>query len=549
MEFNFKYKSRSSVSNTVASTGISFSPDTYREPTFFKGLLSKKLPFREAISALHNIVTSDFRYQPKDRTEYLEWLKSQEEIWLAEIMADHQEVKAQLDIKQKELNKLNNEANKIMKPYHEARNKYFKHLYIRDKAAWMVLDPVISVHPDSLFFECFSKDESSYGKLSCNYNVFKNVNEFECGTTNIDYSYDLYDEFQKIRTYKETDFEIDPSGFEVQTGEYDAYKEVKIDLPESWVRGFLQVSSAMTMKGYRFDIEPLDMRNILFFLARNREKEGPRSIRWILEPGKPISISIDPWNKKMSCAKSIYKGDSYAEVRMWGRRRLKLIERMLPVARNIRVTLLGTGMPSFFEADLVDMIFTLGLSGWTANDWSQSSNFDLMIPRYNTDGAVQQMIFLELKKVWFISASDLAKRLNINEQVVESVMTNFIQEGKAVYDLNEKVYRLRELTKDPLPMDKLRYRNEREALAAQIINDGKIKHLSFDVKNKSILHKGSIGGSIKTEIEISDDERLIGGSCDCHFYKQNKLMKGPCEHMIALRKISTVLIDIKQNIE
>ena len=80
-----------------------------------------------------------------------------------------------------------------------------------------------------------------------------------------------------------------------------------------------------------------------------------------------------------------------------------------------------------------------------------------MVPRYTTDGAVQQKVYLELKKVWFISAADLAERLGINEQVVESVMTNFIQEGKVVYDLTSKVYRLRELTKDPLPMDKLRY--------------------------------------------------------------------------------------------
>lgn len=549
MEFKYKYKGSSTVKHTSQATGIAFVPDTSREPTFFKGLLHKKIPFREAMSALHHIVVSDFRYQPKDRTEYLAWLKTQEEIWLAEIMADHGEVKAKLNAKTKELRHLNEQARTIMKPYYDARSKYFKHLYIRDRAAWMVLDPVISVHPDSLFFECFSKDESSYGKLSCNYNVFKKVNEFECGTTNIDYSYPLYDEFQKIRTYKETDFEIDPSGFEVQTGEYDAYKEIKIDLPESWVRGFLQVSSAMTMKAYQFDIHPVDMRNVLFFLFRNREKHGPRSIRWILEPGKPVTVSIDPWNEKMICGKSIYKGNSAAEIRMWGRRRLKLLERMLPISKKISVTLLGSGMPSFFEADLIDMTFTLGLSGWTSNDWSRSSNFDLMIPRYETDGAVQQKVFLELKKEWFISAKELSKRLGINEQVVESTMTNFIQEGKVIYDLKEKVYRLRELTKDPLPMDKLRYRNEREKIAAQYIHESKVKYTKYVTKENSIVHSGFVDGDMNVTIEISDDERLVGGSCRCNFYKQNKLMQGPCEHMMALRKISTVLIDEKLNIE
>src|SRR5690606_9850228 len=105
-------------------------------------------------------------------------------------------------------------------------------------------DPVITIHPDEAFFECFSQDESTYGRLGAGYEVFKNVKEFACGTTNIDYSAELYDEFQKIRRYKTTQFQVDPSGFELQPTGEDEFKEMKIDLPDSWVRGFLQVSSA-----------------------------------------------------------------------------------------------------------------------------------------------------------------------------------------------------------------------------------------------------------------------------------------------------------------
>ena len=38
-------------------------------------------------------------------------------------------------------------------------------------------------------------------------------------------------------------------------------------------------------------------------------------------------------------------------------------------------------IPYAYIADLGHMNFTLGLSGWTANDWSQAGNFDLMAPR------------------------------------------------------------------------------------------------------------------------------------------------------------------------
>ena len=30
---------------------------------------------------------------------------------------------------------------------------------------------------------------------------------------------------------------------------------------------------------------------------------------------------------------------------------------------------------------------------------------------------------------------------------------------------------------------------------------------------------------------------MVGGHCTCGFYIRNKLMRGPCEHMLALRRI------------
>ena len=177
-----------------------------------------------------------------------------------------------------------------MEPFYKARKKYFDYLYHKDRDAWIVLDPVITIHPDEMFFECFSQDESTYGRLGANYNVFKEVNDYKCGTTNIDYSADLYNEFQKIRDYKETDFKVDPSGFEIKTTQEELYKEVKIDLPESWVRGFLQVGSAMTLPSTSFDLHPMDIYNFCLWLRRFKEKKGPRYIKYVLNPGEPITI-------------------------------------------------------------------------------------------------------------------------------------------------------------------------------------------------------------------------------------------------------------------
>ena len=212
MEFNYAYSGDSSVSNGAGGTRMSFAPDTLRQPTFFSGELHKGVAFREAISALHDVVVSDLRWKPKDKTAYKQWAAQQEDRALIEAAAQRRQVAQQIAETEAELKTLRRRSEERMKPFLAARKKYFDYLYQRERDAWFVLDPVITVHPDEVFFECFSQDESSYGRLGVGFEVFKNVGEFACGTTNIDYSAALYDEFQKVRSYKTTRFEVDPSG-------------------------------------------------------------------------------------------------------------------------------------------------------------------------------------------------------------------------------------------------------------------------------------------------------------------------------------------------
>lgn len=538
MLFNYKFHGSTAVGSNASAVDMSFAPDTLRQPTYFSGALARSINFREAISALHDVVVSDLRFKPKDKTAYKEWAASQESLWMAEFGADYQaNIKNKLRVLREELSTLHQNRAKVMDPFYKAQRSYFDYLYKKDRDFWFVLDPVITVHPDEIFFECFSQDESTYGKLGCNYEVFKNINEFACGTTNIDYSADLYNEFQKIRNYKETMFTVDPSGFNVKTTNEDAYTEVKIDLPESWVRGFLQVSSAMTLPARTFELHPMDVHNICHILRRQKEKVGPRSIRFILRPGEPVKLIFEPWGHELICRRSIYTGNEPDEIRLWGRRRLLILERLIPVTQKFVVHLLGNGMPSFFIADLGYMNFTLGMSGWTANDWSRAGNFDLMAPRAEVDHFTKERIFNALRENWRESSASLSLRLGLDKKVIEGALSAYTQAGRAIYDLNQKVYRVRELTQEPLPMDKLRFDNPREAAANAFVTDKAVNvqatqtpnglKLSGVVKEKTQQYK--------PEVVIDNDERMTEAKCTCHFFVQNKMYKGPCEHILALR--------------
>jgi hypothetical protein len=539
MLFEYAYKGSTTVDSDASRTQMWFVPDAKREPTYFSGELRQKIEFREAISALHDVVVSDLRFKPKDKTAYKEWVAQREEIdwqWVASQRAD---VAARIKQLQNELNELVRRSRERLAPYYQARQAFARYAWQKQLGVRFILDPVITVHPDELFFECFSQDESSYGRLGVSYEVFEHIGELACGTTNIDYSAALYDEFQKIRTYKATRFEIDPSGFDLETTGAEAYKEVKIDLPDSWVRGFLQVSSAMSLPTVSFDLHPMDIYNLCLVLRRYKEKRGPRGLRYHLKPGEPVKVVFEPWETEVICPRSTYQGANPEVIRVWGRRRIHILERLIPVARKFSIHLLGTGLPSFYVADLGDMSFTLGLSGWTANDWSRAGNFDLMAPRADVGDLTKRHVFLALRNRWVENPDSLAARLNMDRALVLGALGAYTQAGRAIYDFNKRVYRVRELSREALPIEKLRFANAREESATRFLEQNAVQVMRAELDAAGQL---TLQGSVKDKekgfnpsLTIDRDERLLEANCSCNWHQQHKLYQGPCEHILALR--------------
>ena len=359
MLFSQTYAKPSGISHTEGQSLIDFAPDLGREPTFFRGKIADPIRYRDAMVALRDVVVSDLNYKPRDHSAYQAWVQEQYMLDIAELMAQKSAVGERIKEKTQRLRELQALQDKRKGDFYKAQRRYFDWLYENDKAAWWVLDPVITVAPDQVFFEAFSLDESSYGRLAVHEDLFTDVKEFAYGTTNIDFSDALLGEIKRIRSYRPTEFQIDPSGFEVATQGREVYKEKKIDVPESWIRGFLQVQSAMALPTVSFDVKPIDLYNVCLFLRRHREKSSPRSLRYVLTPGHPVKLIIEPWNEEMIFRDSIYLGDEAQEIRTWGRRRLFLLEGLLPLANKITIHLLGTGLPSFYIADLEHSVLPL----------------------------------------------------------------------------------------------------------------------------------------------------------------------------------------------
>ncbi|MCA9619554.1 MAG: SWIM zinc finger family protein, partial [Myxococcales bacterium] len=335
MSYAQRYLGRSRVEGGM----LSFSPNLARPKVFFDGELKSPVRYREAMSALHEVVIGDLSARPRDKTAYRAYLAelNQEEESLRQAAFDEGQRKALLEsLDTPEPKDLKKRFQKARKRYYGARSKWISDLRQRDSKLWWLLDPVVTVAPDVVLFECFSKDESSYACLTVDRDAFSHQDDSGqgLGTTNVDYSFALYEHIQTLRTYRPTQLTVDPQGFEVQVTGHPDFREDKIDLPPSWLRGFGQIQAAQMLPADRVSLPREAVYSLLAYLGRHREKQGPRAIRFELDPGQAPRLVLEPWNKEIGGLGPGWEGREPMTMRVWGRRRLSVLARVLPLVER-----------------------------------------------------------------------------------------------------------------------------------------------------------------------------------------------------------------------
>jgi hypothetical protein len=547
----FKYAGQSSIVSGLRTTDVQFAANQLREVAFFKGTLAQPTLFREALAALYDVVVSDYKYHPRDRLAFKQWLAEQERRFLAGLAVKSQQARQRMTELEARRDDLDRARFERLKPFYAARREYFDWVYYHQYELNYLFDPVITVHPDEVFFEAFSRDESSYARLGAKYDLFEKIDAFECGTTNIDFSAKLHGELDRMRTYRRTRFDIDPSGFAVSTEGGATHKEKKIDLPESWVKGFLQVHSTMSLGLTHFKMEPVDLFNLCRFLRKHKAKMSPRAMRFELTPGEPVKVVMEPWEHVIELSPgSVWNGPKKTSIRTWGRDRLLTLARLIPVTQKVNVYLAGEGLPTIYVAELGELTFTLALSGWTDNDWSAGTQkFDLLARRMTVTPAELTSTYDALKKARYATDVALANDTTLGLEKTRSALSYLCQVGRGMFDLGAKVYRHRELFIEPFT-----FKEAHEAVKAPVTAT-----LSQEEKNGQTIFAGGgvlitarrptstggykISGSVKGTnaqrvrpvLSVDAEGRIVEATCSCAHYTKYGLTRGPCEHIMALR--------------
>lgn len=419
------------------------------------------------------------------------------------------------------------------------------------------LDPVITVHPDRIFFEAFSQDQSVYSMVIANPEMFVKDGEVVNGTTNIDFSAWLWGALNEMRSSRETWLRVGAQGFEVKTKGAGGRFEQKVDLPDNWVRDFLQVSSAMAMPGTRITVRPADLLAAIRFLRYTKAKVSPRALRYEFKPGEDARLVLEPWEHSVQLRGAEHNYTEPKIIRTWGRRRLNLIEPLLPFATSVDIYLKGRGLPSFYAVKLPDLTFVLGLSGWTEQNWTESGSFDLLNDTTPVGDDLLAQVHQQLATRFHASPNDLAATLNQNSETLWRACERLCRQGRAVFDVASRDFRHRELFEQPVDEAKMFPPDERLERARTLLAQNavpfarcepqetrktkKLKTPDGPITREIIYRDWRVTGNVateKTEIVVGDSGRIIFGTCTCRFFQENLLGKGPCEHMIALFKAS-----------
>lgn len=568
MKVNYQYASPSMCLSEGDKTTLGLSPDNSRaEQVSFLGRLKHPLIFRDAMLMLRQIVISDSKQEKKPRTEFYAWLEGEIERRITQHEQYMPDVREELTLRMEEKQKQKQEkeaqianlkqmsaklkeqidAYDAWEDYYKIERDFWKFIRDRDYDLWFVLDPVITVHPDQVSFEAFSIDESTYGCLSIPIEEFELLKDPVLGTTNIDFSAKLAEEMKRFRTYTDVTLSVNPDGFGVESGIMPEHIEKKIDLPETWIKGFSEVSSAACLEGFDITLTPADLYDICSFLRRHKEKKSPRYMKWILKPEQPVRILFVPFHTEV-VLHAVYHGKKAREEKIWGRRRWLVAEQLLPLAKSFQVRLFGFGMPQFIIADLGVMKMTIGFSSWSANDWVKGTAFHIMAGFIGEEHYDE--VYTLMKKERSLSISKIQQVLHLDSAASRCGIGMLLRRGEGYYDAAADKVRFRQLCSTPIP-ESLYEVTLAEKMVQEHLKEGVDSFRAQRLENgdyqfsHAYAKPGKKDAKTTTSIVIDTDGQINKVVCNCkEFTKGPRNISAPCSHILALYLMSTKFLGL-----
>lgn len=469
--------------------------------------------FRDAWLTAVAIMESDLRYKGRDRAAYLAYLMKK--------------------------------GKKATKAIWEAQKSFLDNAYADESPRPRGLDPLLTVDPDEVSLEVFSRDESAYARLAFRSELFTGRSAAH-GTAMADLSPQVVQQIERIRTYQPLDLEATSqprtSDRRAGVGGGPSHPPRELDLPDDWLRGFLQVQSAATLPGARVELAPVDLYNVLFTLRTRKAKKPPRGLRFELVPGKKPRIVLEPWEISLECHGAPYRGLAPRIVRLYGRQRLLVLARALPHVKRVGVVLAGGGLPSFWVLDMGLARLTMSLTSWSESKWGSVASFDALMPHTGGAELVDRAISV-LRERGPLALPEIASGLGQGAGVddARAALQRACLRGQVLFDPDAQLFRPRALLPDPVDEDAIRYGSAREAAAHRLLatDDSVVIEKVHTMAGEGVEISGRVEDkparrSFAPRFTVDVENQVHDAWCNCPTYQRSAMREGPCEHMIAL---------------
>jgi hypothetical protein len=196
-----------------------------------------------------------------------------------------------------------------------ARSRYYEPAQMI-AARIAAADPVVTSNLDRLRFESFSACAGVYSRLDLEPGVLDGRPQ-TWGTTNVDFNPPMRAALARVH---DADAMLMNVGHDevVVTTMQGAAVEKKVPLPERWIKGFAEVQVASSTMVLRHELPAIEARRFLQSLPRAKS----RSVAWATPAGKTLRLASRAQDSSVCLA---------------GPERLRLLEKLVPLAKSLRV--------------------------------------------------------------------------------------------------------------------------------------------------------------------------------------------------------------------
>ena len=365
-------------------------------------------------------------------------------------------------------------------------------------------DPVVTSNVDRLRFESFSGCAGVYARLDLEPELLGGE-AAAWGTTNVDFNLPMRAALARVHDADAMLMHVGHDEVRVDHAR-GLGGRAKVPLPERWVKGFAEVQVSASRMLLRHELGRVEARRFLQSLPRTRS----RGVAWATPAGGTLRLTTQP--------------DDGA-VCITGPERLRLLEKLLPFARSLRVygplpTSPRVAEPSAWEVVLNGARVVFVLSPELFRGFSGEGG--VLSALAGADDAAVEAVAELLHGEPAIDSAAVAEASSFDRTTVETALGALGAAGRVGYDLSAGSFFHRELPYDRAFLDSM---HPRLLGARELVDAGAVQ---LDGTAATVA-----SGDVEYVVRFDDG----GARCTCAWFARHRGERGPCKHVLAAEQV------------